>query len=103
MERKSVYTKFIWKVKVNDRLNESRNDKRIQEFTILVGKLYIKLTLKKKRMRYLLIITISLLPIQHLPLSIYDTNILPRYFIKNSPSLSFYLFLNPSEMTKYVK
>jgi hypothetical protein len=48
MERKSVYTKFIWKVKVNDRLNESRNDKRIQEFTILVGKLYIKLTLKKK-------------------------------------------------------
>jgi hypothetical protein len=59
MERKSVYTKFIWKVKVNDRLNESRNDKRIQESTILVGKLYIKRILKKKLREYLLIINPS--------------------------------------------
>jgi hypothetical protein len=46
-------------VKVNGRLNEGRNDKRIQESTILVGKLYIKRILKKKLREYLLIINPS--------------------------------------------
>jgi hypothetical protein len=56
---KSVNAKFILKVKVNGRLNEGRNDKRIQESTILVGKLYIKRILKKKLREYLLIINPS--------------------------------------------
>jgi hypothetical protein len=48
-----IYAKFIWKKKVNGGLDEARIRKRIQQSATLVGELFAKITLKKKRMEYI--------------------------------------------------